>query len=159
MRVDDEQEREFEDGAGEVDEKGEEGKIWERVKREMREGGGREEGALRHLLTPPRDWMYADRLVGLCRAADERRGGGEKEGGQRKWVGDVYGWSEYQKKVRMRLGEVRARYDKAVEEGRKVTRFEEIGMGYEDVMGENAGVGGGGVAAGEEGVSIENAVI
>ena len=114
------------------------GAEWERVLREM-EGPGREGGACTHLLTPPRDWMFLDRLAGLSRAADRKllvEGGGSGDGkGERRWVGDYAVWSEYLKRVRMRLGEVRERYNKAVGEGRSVRALEEIGFGVEEVMG------------------------
>ncbi|KAF8421210.1 hypothetical protein EV426DRAFT_718859 [Tirmania nivea] len=109
---------------------------WEGVLREM-EGPGREQGAWTHLLTTPRDLMFLERLAGLCRAADER--GRAKDGAERRWMGDYAVWSEYLSRVRMRLGEVRERYNKAVGEGRTVRGLEEIGLGWEEVMGESKG--------------------
>ena len=127
--------REVEEG---VSAGGEAAARWERVLREI-EGPGREEGAFTHLLTPPRDVLFMERLGKLSREADER---GE-HGGERGWVGDYSVLSEYMKAVRLRLGELRERYNKAVEEGRKVRGLEDIGLGWEEVMGRSKGEGEG----------------
>ena len=117
---------------------------WERVVRELA-GPGREEGAWTHLLPPPRDSMFMDRLAELCKLADGRdAGGGDVE--KRSWVGEYDVWSVYLKRVRERLGELREGYSKAAAEGRTVRGLEEVGLGWEEVMGGAKGVEGDGAA-------------
>ncbi|KAF8459613.1 hypothetical protein BGX38DRAFT_1282839 [Terfezia claveryi] len=121
------------------------------------EGPGRERGAWTHLLTPPRDFLYLERLARLSKLADgmdEGRGGAE----DRRWVGDYDDWSVYLRRVRMRLGEVIERYIKAVAVGRTVRELEEIGFGREEVMRESKSGGGDGEEAEVE-VKGDRAVI
>ncbi|RPB29350.1 FAD/NAD(P)-binding domain-containing protein [Terfezia boudieri ATCC MYA-4762] len=110
------------------------------------EGPGRERGAWTHLLTPPRDFLFLERLAGLSKLADGRDEG--RDGAEvRRWVGDYDDWSMYLRRVRMLLGEVSERYNKAVAEGRTIRELEEIGLGWEEVMRESKSGGGGGEEA------------
>ena len=97
------------------------------------EGGGREQGAFTHSLEGPRDLWMMERLERLCQLADNSDCGGEGLGVM-PWYGDYPVFSPYLKRLRLRIGEIRNQYDKAMTEGRKVTTLAQLGFGEEEVL-------------------------
>lgn len=138
------------DGEGEIAPRAEnpspslvDSQTWQRVLQEMK-SGGREKDAFRHLLTPPRDWMFLDKLAELSQRCDNRQPS-HPPTEPAEWKNDIYTWNVYIKMVRMRLGQVRERYNAAIDgtsggKG-KVTSLEEVGFGVKEVMGSEAGDG------------------